>query len=348
MPNSASILDTSIAALMYQAGVSVNMDYGISSSSSYVLAANCPLRYNAQFALINYFCYKPGIKGLYRQDFTDNTWIATLENELLAGRPLIYNGLNDSEGHSFIADGFDADNNIHFNWGWGGSWNGYYSIDSIVPDSISFMKSNSVLVGIQPDSSRSLIADAVSQPTNTVHGHQSFTVNSRIINTGLSDFSGDITGELTGDAYPYFLQIKTLSNISLPAGDSTGLTFNFPGMTPGEYHIRLWYGGSYFTLVDSTAEYANYDPISVYGNAGTNSCTVSPNPAYDYAYISLNGSEASAYRMFSATGAIIASGMIDAGAPILALPVRFIGAGIYRVFLETPGGQQHLTVSVVH
>jgi hypothetical protein len=345
MPGAASFANPAIATIMYHAGVSVNMDYGVQASTSYVLANNCPIRYNAQFALENYFCYQHGIRGLYRQDFTESAWIQLVQDELLAGRPVIYNGTNDSEGHSFIADGFDAENRFHFNWGWGGSWNGYYSVDSLTPDGISFMKTNTVLTGIQPDRARSLIMAGNTLASDQVYSYRPIALSSRILNTGTTAYSGNVTAVLTGDDYPYFSQSVTLPGISLASGDSSSLLFAFAGMGPGAYHVQLWYNSK---LVDSTAEFQNNDAVMIYGDSLSTACTVFPNPAYDYAYVSLNQSGATGYQIMSLSGRTVSQGHIAADAPVLALPVRFLEAGMYLVDIETIAGPQHLKVCVAH
>ncbi len=350
MPNTLSAENAAVAQIMYQAGVSVNMDYGVNSSSSYVLAANCPLRYNAQFSLTNFFCYKPGIRGLYRQDYNDNSWLTVIESELQSGRPVIYNGMNDSEGHSFIADGFDNNNLIHFNWGWGGYYNGYYSIDSIVPDTISFMKTNSLLAGIEPDRSRLLIMNSViTSQTAALYAYRPFSLSSGIINTGLSDYKGTVTVELKGDAYPFFSHSVRVADFKLGAGDSVSLNIDIDGLPPGQYHAQLWYGASGAdSLIDSTAEYANNDLLQVYGDSVSQECTVFPNPARAYCYVSLNWSAATGYQMINTAGETVAAGNIGKGVPVLVLPVQYLADGLYWVVLATPTGIQRLKIVVVH
>ena len=43
--------------------------------------------------------------------------------------PLYYSGQSSDGGHAFICDGYDADDLFYFNWGWGGSSNGFILID---------------------------------------------------------------------------------------------------------------------------------------------------------------------------------------------------------------------------
>lgn len=50
--------------------------------------------------------------------------------------PVIAYGVNDAdEGHCFIIDGRDSDGLYHINWGWGGSFDGYYAVADEFDDS---------------------------------------------------------------------------------------------------------------------------------------------------------------------------------------------------------------------
>jgi hypothetical protein len=53
-----------------------------------------------------------------------------LRSELDAGRPIYYHGFG-SGGHAFNVDGYQGNDFFHFNWGWSGSYNGYYYLDNL-------------------------------------------------------------------------------------------------------------------------------------------------------------------------------------------------------------------------
>ncbi len=111
-----------VSQIMYHAGATVNALYG----HDVTLA---PLRYIPR-ALEKHFGYVTnGFE--YRSDVTHDEWHSMAQEELAANRPFILTGL-DSDlgiGHAWIVDGYDGDK-YHMNWGWGGSMNGYFSIDS--------------------------------------------------------------------------------------------------------------------------------------------------------------------------------------------------------------------------
>ncbi len=110
-----------VSLLMKDCGVSVEMAYGASSSG-----ANGIL---VPFAMISYFSYSKAMKNNPRVFFTDTEWEQMLLDELDAGRPVFYTGHTvKDEGHAFICDGYDTDGYYHFNWGWGGTGDGYYLV----------------------------------------------------------------------------------------------------------------------------------------------------------------------------------------------------------------------------
>ena len=118
MPNSIWNSNPAIATLMYHCGVSVNMNYSSSGSGAY--------SYDVETALQSYFGYCAARYHL-KSSFTDEAWDAHIKAELDQSRPVYYSGANDNGGHAFVCDGYDDNNLFHFNFGWSGSGDGYYS-----------------------------------------------------------------------------------------------------------------------------------------------------------------------------------------------------------------------------
>lgn len=131
-----------VATLMYHCGVAVNMDYGISSSGAF--SSDIPN------ALINYFYFSTTAQNILRGS-SDTEWISTLKQELDNGRPLEYSG-SGSGGHSFICDGYDNADYFHFNWGWTGFNNAFYSIDDLTPGNHNYNVDQKATIGIKPAS----------------------------------------------------------------------------------------------------------------------------------------------------------------------------------------------------
>ncbi len=145
MPNNVTSANTAVATLMYHAGVSVNMQYGADGSGAF--SEDVP------FALVNYFNYAPTVELKSKTNYPVMAdWYALLRNDLDAGRPVYYAGSSTaSGGHAWVCDGYRiSDNKFHFNWGWSGSYNGYFAIGSLNPGGNNFNDDNRIIIGIQP------------------------------------------------------------------------------------------------------------------------------------------------------------------------------------------------------
>ncbi|MBR1799720.1 MAG: C10 family peptidase [Bacteroidales bacterium] len=56
-------------------------------------------------------------------------WYEMLRNEIDNERPVYYSGTNSDGGHAFVVDGYNTTGNrFHFNWGWSGSSDGFYTL----------------------------------------------------------------------------------------------------------------------------------------------------------------------------------------------------------------------------
>ena len=116
-----------VAQLMYACGVSVEMEYSPSSSGAY--------SFKVGQALIDYFGYDENLGYIYREYFTSEEWMNLIKKEISEGRPVLYNGASKDVGHEFVFDGYDTQDMVHVNWGWGGANNGYFEVVSLDPSS---------------------------------------------------------------------------------------------------------------------------------------------------------------------------------------------------------------------
>ncbi len=153
MPMLVGYNNVAVGTLMYHAGVSVNMSYGVAGSGAFVVSAMSPILNCAQYALPTYFSYKSSLQGLLRNSYSDSDWVHMLKDELNAKRPVIYSGYGPGGGHCFVTDGYITYNRFHFNWGWGAYGDGYYIVENLAPGNETFNDQQTVIVGIMPDSS---------------------------------------------------------------------------------------------------------------------------------------------------------------------------------------------------
>jgi peptidase C10-like protein/Spi protease inhibitor/type IX secretion system substrate protein len=157
MPFNITTPNTAVATLMYQCGVSVDMDYDPSGSGADVIGVGFPC---AQNSYITYFKYNPStIQGLRRSSYTESAWLTLIENDLNLGRLVQYVGTDPSEGgHTWVCDGYDSNNYLHMNWGWGGSSDGWFQVDSLTTPGFDPSSDHQAVLGIVPMTSTTLDA----------------------------------------------------------------------------------------------------------------------------------------------------------------------------------------------
>ena len=112
-----------IALLMYHCGVAVDMMFSPSGSGAY--STDVP------DAIRNHFSYSDQSVFEYRNSYSLVGWQNKLKASFDLNWPLYYSGYSDSGGHAFVCDGYDDNDLFHYNWGWGGSGDGWFVIDEI-------------------------------------------------------------------------------------------------------------------------------------------------------------------------------------------------------------------------
>ena len=158
MPNSISSVNTDVATIIYHAAVSARSMWGaFETGVSYSLPSD-PMRP----AFINYFKMAYSSLALIRREnfdgqnwVIDPDWDNKIQSELLASRPVYYRGSGTS-GHAWVCDGFDVNNMYHFNWGWDGVLNGYFSLSAITPGIHNFTSAQFAIIGIKPNDGSTL------------------------------------------------------------------------------------------------------------------------------------------------------------------------------------------------
>lgn len=214
MPNLVTSSNNDVATLMYHCGVSVDMDYSPSGSGAWTISQYSPNQNCSEYAFKNYFDYSSSSKGLARNDYSESTWISMLKSDLDYGRPIIYTGQGSGGGHAFVCDGYDASNYFHFNWGWGGLYDGYFKVGALNPGtggtgsgSGTYNQYQTAIFYLQPNPTNNTpkmelefySALTVNPSPIIVNGDYSFTFN--VVNKGTDLFKGDIIGVLADENY---------------------------------------------------------------------------------------------------------------------------------------------------
>ena len=113
-----------IAEIGYHAAVSVDMDFSPDGSGAYSQDVPSSLR--------NYFNYQSSVQHVSKYSYTTSVWEGMIESELDNLRPIYYSGrTTDNSGHAFVLDGYQGSNYYHFNFGWGGSGNGWFDLQTV-------------------------------------------------------------------------------------------------------------------------------------------------------------------------------------------------------------------------
>lgn len=287
MPNNVTSANAAVATLMFHCGVGVDMSYSPQVSGAWVIQANSQgTDHNAEYALKTYFNYSSDLQGKQRANFTEAQWINMLKADLDASRPVLYDGFGSGGGHCFVADGYDNNNFFHFNWGWGGAYDGNFAVGALNPDGQgtgggtgAYNNGQEAIFGIKPPSgggtgpqqtfSMGLYA-AVMPSAGTISYGQAFSVNTNIMNTGTNNFSGDYCAAVFDANSNFYGFVQTLTGYTLPAGYvyNNNLVFSTTGllsMLPGTYYIAVCYRptNGEWVLVDDNAGYTNLAQVVV-------------------------------------------------------------------------------------
>ena len=155
--NSTEAQRLEVAKLMHACGASVFMQYWTSSSAN---PGDIP------YAMIHNFGYNQNMQYVVKDYYSSEEWNTLIENELKAGRPILYGGNGSTiflgqdigeGGHRFILDGMDEDGLFHFNFGWEGECDGYFAVDAINPSQLyglityDFNSTQGMVIGVTPE-----------------------------------------------------------------------------------------------------------------------------------------------------------------------------------------------------
>jgi uncharacterized protein YjdB len=155
-----------VARLMFHCGIATEADYGIDGTGAIVS--------NAEHGMTNFFGFSSSMQLLIKSAFTTAQWEQILRDELDQGYPCFYSGDGNEGGHMFICEGYTSDNKYTMNWGWGGQFNGDFSLSALSPqNTYNFNSSQQMVVNIRhtgslgPSSLIGLVSGTSSSPQYT-------------------------------------------------------------------------------------------------------------------------------------------------------------------------------------
>jgi len=136
--------------LVYDVGTLLQVEYNANGTNGVLIYLN---------RLTTMMGYNQAALPKMRENYTSSEWISMLVTEI-TDHPVYYEGQDTGNlgGHAFVADGYATTKQngkqvIHFNFGWGGSCNGYYDClnDIGTANGYNFFSHNSALLGFVPD-----------------------------------------------------------------------------------------------------------------------------------------------------------------------------------------------------
>ena len=149
------------ALLQYHCGVAVEMDYAPDGSGAGIDWAGQGLK--------TYFGYSQNIETVSKSDFTNSAWLNKIRTNIDNNMPIEYAGFDTQGGggHAFVVDGYQGTDYFHFNWGWSGSYNGYYYLTALNPGSYNFINWQQAVFNIYPASNFPYFCSGLTTLTNT-------------------------------------------------------------------------------------------------------------------------------------------------------------------------------------
>lgn len=241
-----------VGELMLACGAAVEMEYTPSGSGA-IGAQSC-------YALRTYFGYDPGISYYYKDGITNQEFQNIIFTTLGNRKPVVFDGQSTSGGHAFVLDGYDAEGNVHVNWGWGKrGGDGYFDI--------AIMNGFSSGQGCYPVSMDGTYPSPVSMFTiyggslriNKVDNtHIKVTTDGRMLNIACDTYKGNIyivaTNSDTGETSILATEKLTVGIMPLYFAGTNGISKPYVTITNkiGDGNYRLYLA----TKSDSETDYS--------------------------------------------------------------------------------------------
>ena len=231
--SSSSTQINAVATLLWHCGVALNANYGPNGTGAYPSWV--------PNILTGYFNYSSDLYGADRSNYSDDMWLTMVKSSLDLGRPIHYSGWNSEggDGHSFVCDGYDTNDYLHFNWGWSGNYNNYFALNALNAGSYNFSYYNFAVFNIHPDciAGTTYQVSASANPSNcgAVSGSGTYDCGDFCTLTATANvgymflYWMDETGQTVSTQAEYSFTVmedRALTAYFVEEGSVCGLTFN--------------------------------------------------------------------------------------------------------------------------
>lgn len=129
-----------VATLMRYCGQASYMGYSPTGSG-----ALC----QDQVVAMRMFGYDPASILISRDDYSAEEWTAKMVSDLTNHYPILYAGFSPEGGHAFVVCGYDG-SKFYINWGWEGSYDGYFALDAFVGGGMWFVSGQQMITELYP------------------------------------------------------------------------------------------------------------------------------------------------------------------------------------------------------
>jgi PKD repeat protein len=170
LPNAIYSAHSGVARLLYHAGIASQMNYGPLGSGTSIT--------DARNALVSYFGYKNSAQVVAKSSYTDVDWKNLMRGEIDAGRPVFYSGVEQTGGggHAWVLDGYSGSDYFHFNWGWSGVADGYFTLANLNPlGGANYVNYQEAIIGIEPTGGNPLASFTADKQVTDKGGPVTFT-----------------------------------------------------------------------------------------------------------------------------------------------------------------------------
>ncbi len=159
----------------------------------------------------------------------DTQWKTYIKNCLDAGYPIPYastTNTSNSARHIYILDGYTDNDYYHFNWGWSGQGNGWFTLDNMVPDDYSnYSNSHKAYFNLIPDATTYTVTATVNDSNMGTVSINGGTAGSRVTADLLQGVTATLTAQ-PADGYALASWTKggvivgTRNTLQVPVGTS--------------------------------------------------------------------------------------------------------------------------------
>ncbi len=253
MPNSVTSSNIPVATLLYHLGVAVNMNYAPDGSGSNGSLASSAMRNNFRY---------PNAVLSQKSNYSASGWENLMRAQIDNGSPMYYSGSDTQMGHAFVLDGYQGTNYFHFNFGWSGSYDGYYYVNSLTPGSNNFNYNQAAITNsipanytianprIQLFPSQSMVGDPMQISLTTYPVLTSWNVTTYSMSFFYDQTNIDFLGYTLDDTISNggsvtidtseqdFLHISWSRTAPLFGGGNL-IKLNFRANEPGEYYFDI-------------------------------------------------------------------------------------------------------------